>query len=138
MAKPFLKWVGGKRQLLPKINENLPPLEDVDVYIEPFLGGGAVFFDIIKTKKFEKIVVSDVNPELTLCYEILRDENNTLRTEFRTLVNGWPSDDESRKEVYYSLRNGWNQGLSIVDEDAQNESYWDEANIKAPDWCNIE
>ena len=63
MAEPFLKWVGGKRQLLSKINENLPPLEKVDTYIEPFVGGGAVFFDIIKKKKFGQIIISDVNPE---------------------------------------------------------------------------
>ena len=117
MAKPFLKWVGGKRQLLSKINENLPPLEKVDTYIEPCVGGGAVFFDIIKEKKFGRIIISDVNPELTLCYEMLRDENKLVRSEFRTLVESWPSDTESRKKVYYSLRDNWNQNLSVVQSD---------------------
>jgi DNA adenine methylase len=116
MAKPFLKWVGGKRQLLPIINENLPSLDEINVYIEPFVGGGAVLFDILSKKKFTKVFISDINPELTLCYQILRDENKSLIKEFSSVIRNWPSDDVERKKQYYEHRDFWNQNLSIVKE----------------------
>ena len=65
---PFLKWVGGKRQLLSEIRKFVP--NHFDRYVEPFLGGGAVFFDLNPHKAW----INDVNPELINCYEVVRDD----------------------------------------------------------------
>lgn len=72
MAKPFVKWVGGKRQLLPQLFENLPfPLERLKElnYIEPFVGGGALFFALEeKGLKSSNAILNDFNPELFNLY----------------------------------------------------------------------
>ena len=65
--KPLLKWVGGKRQLLPAIHSVLP--ESFDTYVEPFLGGGAVLFSLAP----ERARVNDLNTELITVYEVVRD-----------------------------------------------------------------
>lgn len=69
--RPFLKWAGGKRQLLPQILSRLPPL--IDTYYEPFLGGGAVFFALAAAKRFERAVIGDANACLVNVYEQVRD-----------------------------------------------------------------
>ena len=65
---PLLKWMGGKRQLLPKIREHLPININELRYYEPFLGGGAVLFDL----QPKKAVVSDYNSELINVYNIIK------------------------------------------------------------------
>jgi DNA adenine methylase len=69
---PFLKWAGGKRQLLPRILATIPPR--VNTYYEPFVGGGAVFFAMAAAGRFRRAVLGDFNRELILCYEALRDD----------------------------------------------------------------
>lgn len=64
-AKPFIKWVGGKRQLLPEIDKRLP--NRLDVYFEPFLGGGALFFHL--AHKIQQAYLSDINQELIWAYQ---------------------------------------------------------------------
>jgi DNA adenine methylase len=64
--KPFLKWVGGKRQLLPEILKRLP--EKFRDYHEPFLGGGALFFELSHRKAFRMAFISDMNPDLVDAY----------------------------------------------------------------------
>jgi len=68
-AKPILKWAGGKRQLINKIKELMP--EKYNSYFEPFVGGGALFFDLLPSKA----LINDVNSELTDLYKCLSDEN---------------------------------------------------------------
>lgn len=68
LVSPVLKWVGGKRQLLPEIRKYIP--KKYSTYYEPFVGGGAVLFDI----QAEKAVVNDVNSELINFYEVIRDD----------------------------------------------------------------
>lgn len=77
--KPFVKWVGGKRQLLKQFRlMNLYPPEKFDVktgrYFEPFLGGGAVFFDLLPKRAF----LSDLNKELVITYNVIKDNVNDL------------------------------------------------------------
>lgn len=61
-AKPFIKWVGGKIQLLPEINNNLPNINNIETYIEPFIGGGAVMFDIVpKLHSVKNVIINDFN-----------------------------------------------------------------------------
>jgi DNA adenine methylase len=68
---PFLKWVGGKRQLLLTLSK-LITHKSLTFY-EPFLGGGAVFFHFADRRRFQKAVLNDANPELVNCYEVVRD-----------------------------------------------------------------
>lgn len=77
--KPFVKWVGGKRQLLKQfLRMHLYPPERFDTekgrYFEPFVGGGAVFFDLLPEKAF----LSDLNPELVITYNVIKNDVNEL------------------------------------------------------------
>ena len=61
-ATPFIKWIGRKIQLLPKINNNLPNINNIETYIEPFIGGGAVMFDIVpKLHSVKNVIINDFN-----------------------------------------------------------------------------
>lgn len=61
-AKPFIKWVDGKTQLLPEINNNLPNINNIETYIETFIGGGAVMFDIVpKLHSVKNVIINDFN-----------------------------------------------------------------------------
>lgn len=89
-ASPFLKWVGGKTQLLPALSKYVPA--HFDTYIEPFVGGGALFFEL----QPRKAVLSDSNPELINCYTIVRDRVDELITVL--------SSYQYSQEFYYALR----------------------------------
>jgi DNA adenine methylase len=79
-AKPFLKWAGGKRQLLPAIRAAAPAISGR--YFEPFVGGGAVFFDLAPPRA----VISDANVELVNCYTVVRDRVDALVAALRNHV----------------------------------------------------
>ena len=80
-AKPFLKWAGGKRQLLPYFMDSYPPALKTGAiknYYEPFLGSGAVFFDVAQRYAIEHAFLFDVNPELVLTYRVIQSQVNRL------------------------------------------------------------
>ncbi|PZR18183.1 MAG: DNA methyltransferase [Flavobacterium psychrophilum] len=92
--EPFLKWAGGKRWLVSKQTELLPRQEEYNNYLEPFIGGGAVFFHL----QPENGVISDLNSDLINAYKIVRDnwrELNYLLTEYNALHSS---------EFYYNIR----------------------------------
>jgi len=72
LVQPFLKWAGGKRQLLAELRPLIP--KKIKYYYEPFLGGGAVFFD----RQPNMAIVNDFNSELINCYEVIRDSPEAL------------------------------------------------------------
>ena len=73
MAKPFLKWAGGKRQLISEIEKRLPSkINEIETYVEPFIGGGALLFHMLENYSFRQIHISDINLELVLCYRQLQ------------------------------------------------------------------
>lgn len=74
--KPFVKWAGGKRQLLPVITSHVPT--KFERYFEPFLGGGAVFFHLVSQEKERKWFISDLNSDLILSYIIIRNRVRDL------------------------------------------------------------
>jgi DNA adenine methylase len=81
-AKPFIKWVGGKGQLIEQLEALLPAdfaeRENV-TYIEPFVGGGAMLFYMLQTyPNIKSAVINDINPDLTLCYQVVRDNPTEL------------------------------------------------------------
>src|SRR2546428_9671930 len=71
-ATPFLKWAGGKTQLLKQIRAFFP--KDIGTYFEPFLGGGAVFFHLAP----DRAILSDTNPELVNVFQVVRDDPEVL------------------------------------------------------------
>ena len=80
VLKPFLKWAGGKGQLLKDIRNTYPEGLGTNIkkYAEPFVGGGAVFFDVLSAYKLDSLYISDINAELINTYRIIRDEKNGL------------------------------------------------------------
>lgn len=97
--KPFVKWAGGKRQLIPILNQNLP--ESFGTYYEPFLGGGALLFHILTDKNGQKCSISDLNSDLVLAYTTIRDRIDTLITSLKNHEKNYQKDSES---YYYSIR----------------------------------
>lgn len=97
--KPFVKWAGGKRQLIPILNQNLP--ESFGTYYEPFLGGGALLFHILTNKNGQKCSISDLNSDLVLAYTTIRDRIDALITSLKNHEKNYQKDSES---YYYSIR----------------------------------
>lgn len=98
---PFLKWVGGKRQLLAEI-ERLAP-KRYDKYFEPFLGGGSVLFNFAPHSP----VINDINPHLTNAYLQIKNNPQNLLSEINR-IDSVPCN----KEYYYSTRNRYNEKIS--------------------------
>jgi DNA adenine methylase len=106
--KPFVKWVGGKRQLLKQFRElGLYPPEDFDpienTYFEPFLGGGAVFFDLLP----KKAELSDLNRELVITYNVIKSNAEELIESLK--------HHEHNKEYYLEIRSKRIEDLSNID-----------------------
>ncbi len=111
-VKPFLKWAGGKGQLLKEIEKYYPFDTDLKItkYAEPFVGGGAVLFDILNKYELQEIYVSDINAELINAYTIIRDDIDALldvlkqfETDYLLLSNS------CRKEAYLTKRARFNE-----------------------------
>ena len=86
-VKPFLKWAGGKSQILGDIRAKYPNGLGINVtkYAEPFVGGGAVLFDILSHYGLEEVYISDINRELIATYTTIRDHIVELIDELRNL-----------------------------------------------------
>ena len=111
-ASPVLKWAGGKKQLLPQIRDRYPAKlkeNKITTYIEPFIGGGAVFFDIVNNFKFEQAYLFDINPELIILYNVIKKDVNNLIEELFILSGKYLAlNDEERKSFYYLCRDEYN------------------------------
>lgn len=111
-TKPFVKWAGGKRQLLPIIIKNLPKelIENrIKTYIEPFVGGGAVFFYIVENYKLDRIILNDKNEELIDVYRVIQNNVVALIDELRKVEKEYLSLDENgRKAYFYEKRDQYN------------------------------
>lgn len=94
-AHPFIKWAGGKRTLVPEIARRLP--DDLGTYWEPFLGGGAVFFAL--DSRIRRAMLSDVNMELALAYQVVRNRPGELIDLLEAHAKRHPE-----KDYYYKVR----------------------------------
>ena len=95
-SRPFLKWAGGKRQLLSEIEERLPEnIGEYDTFVEPFIGGGAVMFHLLHHHAFERVIALDINPELILCYQILQTDVKKVISELRKMRDRYPSHEQA-------------------------------------------
>ena len=126
-AKPFLKWAGGKTQLLGEFTKRIPSglkEGDLPIFIEPFVGGGAVFFHFNSLFKFEECHIFDINEELILAYSVVKNNCEDLIDLLHGIEKDFLSkDDSGRKEFFYNLRDKFNrQKLTIKFH--QFESSW--------------
>ena len=111
MARPFLKWVGGKTQLLKELEKRLPPCPEGGYdYVEPFLGGGALFFRLQEKKRIKSALLNDANAELILCYRVVKENVQGLIDELTKIEEEIPIDMEERKDQYFDVhRKKWNE-----------------------------
>jgi DNA adenine methylase len=112
MAAPFLKWAGGKGRILNELNTRLPPMPVGGYnYFEPFLGGGALFFNLENMGKIKSATLSDINPELILCYKVIQEDVNGVITELERISKRFPKRDFYRKKFFYRMREKWNGNI---------------------------
>lgn len=114
MAKPFVKWAGGKSKLLPVLVENLPQdfALNAVTYIEPFVGGGAMLFYLLEHyHNIEHVIINDINPALINCYRRIQNDHLALIEELRILHHEYYNIDtlEGRRELFYALREEYNE-----------------------------
>jgi DNA adenine methylase len=114
IAKPFVKWAGGKTQLLDEINNTIPDYikQNQFTYIEPFVGGGAVLFWILqKFPNIEQAIINDINSDLTNTYKTIKEKVEELISILKKWENEYHSlkdKPEEKKEYYYSKRKLFN------------------------------
>lgn len=114
-VRPFIKWVGGKTQLIDEITTLIP--SEIGSYYEPFLGGGSVLIHMLglmysnKCHIYGNIVASDINKELINLYIDVRDNVNELIAEINSLADHYLSLEsmEDKKEFYYHIRDKFNE-----------------------------
>ena len=111
-AKPFVKWAGGKGQLLKEIRKKYPSElgGEINKYAEPFIGGGAVLFDVLNHYILDEVYVSDINQELAHTYITIRDCVDELVQVLKEYANEYlPADADKRKVIYYKNRDEFNK-----------------------------
>ena len=113
-AKPFLKWAGGKGQLLSQLDQHLPAElnQQQFTYIEPFVGGGAMLFHMLR--RFPNItnaVINDINPYLVTAYRIIKNQSDELISRLSELERNYfdQPDEDAKKDFFLSIRNIFNE-----------------------------
>lgn len=105
--KPFLRWVGNKQQILPKIR-NL--VKQKEKYVEPFLGGGSVFFDLVQKNSYSYICLNDINDKLITTYKIIKDRPYDLIDSIEEIkINYERKNFRTQKGIYLREREKFNK-----------------------------
>lgn len=107
---PFVKWAGGKRQLLAQIRERMP--REYNRYYEPFIGGGAVVFDLLP----ENALINDINEALINAYVQIRENVDSFLDNINRIDSAIGEDG---KDYYYSMRNLYNMKLEKMEYDIE-------------------
>jgi len=131
-AKPFLKWAGGKTQLIPEIENRLPDKikksKYIERYIEPFVGAGAVFFHLKNNFEIKETVLIDINRELIICFKVIQNNPVELITKLNKLEKIFlNSANEMRKDIYYDTRSLYNIRMNEFDFENYNFEWIDRA-----------
>lgn len=109
--KPFVKWVGGKSQLINELEKMLPTDGEkvLTKYCEPMVGGGALFFNILSKYDFEQLYISDINVELINAYQVIKNNVDSLIEILQEMQMLFcPMDENGRKFYYHSIRDKFN------------------------------
>lgn len=125
MTRPFVKWAGGKTQLLMQLDKYLPnslSKEDSFTYVEPFVGGGAMLFHMLqKYPNIDRAIINDINPVLITAYRVIKEKPELLiarlgqiQAEYRQLKG-----EEAQREYYLKTRESYNENpLGDIDKAA--------------------
>ena len=106
-VKPFIKWAGGKSQLLNEIRSKYP--QKIERYCEPFVGGGAVLLDVLANFQPNKVLINDINAELVNTYTQVQNNVDTLIERLYSMQNEfWSANTEQRKIIYVNNRDKYN------------------------------
>src|SRR5262245_34397130 len=120
-AKPFLKWAGGKTQLLEQISTYLPKeliSRQITRYVEPFIGGGAVFFYVVQRYPIKESYLFDVNEELILAYKTIQKSPTELISRLQKLQNSYSKlTTVEQEEEFYEVRHKFNHKRRNIDFD---------------------
>ncbi len=118
-AKPFLKWAGGKTQLLGQLREHYPPglgTGAITRYVEPFVGGGAVFLDVMQGSAIQEAHLFDINPELIVAYTAVQRDPQGLIDLLAAYRDRYAALDEAEREEYFYARRGhYNAQRATID-----------------------
>jgi DNA adenine methylase len=119
-AKPFLKWAGGKTQLLDELEKRLPKkIKDegvIENYVEPFIGGGAMFFHLYNKYEIKKSCILDINKELILGYKVIQKNPKQLINKLKKLEDEFLNkNDDERHKLYYKIRDDYNSKIDSFD-----------------------
>lgn len=109
--KPFVKWVGGKSQLVNELEKMLPADGEkvLTKYVEPMVGGGALLFNVLSKFDFERIYIGDINAELINAYNVIKRNVDALISRLTEMQRAFlPLDGNGRKSLYYSARDKYN------------------------------
>lgn len=111
-ARPFIKWVGGKNQLLEQFEDYYPKELKKGIiknYVEPFLGDGALFFTVLQRYKIEKAYLSDINKDLILTYQVVKQRPNDLLDFLEQYQKNYDkTEQEKRNDLFLSVRKHFN------------------------------
>lgn len=118
-AKPFLKWAGGKSQILEELTSRLPEhirtTRIIEQYVEPFVGGGALFFFLKNHLKVKKSYLFDINPELIIAYKVINKDPRNLIEKLTQLDKKYiKKTEKGRKQFYYEIRRIYNAQISDI------------------------
>ena len=122
-AKPFLKWAGGKGQLIDQIEKYIPKeifiSKKIKKYFEPFVGGGALFFWLSQEYEIGESFIYDINPEIVMAYRTVKNKINALVKELEEIEKKYENYSKTQKEAfYYRRRKEYNE---FIEKKVQND-----------------
>jgi DNA adenine methylase len=129
-ARPFLKWAGGKTQLLDELIKRLPSeIKEngvIENYVEPFVGGGAMFFCLKNKFEVKQSYLFDINPELVVGYTAIQRSPKALIKKLAAAEADYlGKDDAGREKLFYDVRDDYNRQLSDFDFDKYHKEWVD-------------
>ena len=100
--------------MISEIEKRLPSnIDEIETYIEPFIGGGALMYHMLENYNFKQIHISDINLELVLCYRQLQSSVDDVFSSLEILVEDFPLTTDDRSDFFYKIRELWNSNLDI-------------------------
>ncbi|NLX85719.1 MAG: DNA adenine methylase [Clostridiales bacterium] len=127
-AKPFIKWAGGKTQLLEELEARLPKAiadkKTIESYIEPFVGGGALFFFLKREYTVKKAYLCDINREVIIGYKVIQNNPKELINQLEVLQDEYINrNKDERKDYFYMIRDKYNSQVQRFNFDEYNEDW---------------
>lgn len=119
-AKPFLKWAGGKGQLIPEIEKYYPFDDNITKYAEPFVGGGAVLFDILSKYDLEEIYINDISFELMNTYNMIKHHVDDVTERLSLLQEEFTPLSTEKRKIYYGKKRDYFNDLKISTDEQSN------------------